>query len=115
MSIFFSVLGTLETANESFAEVANYGLQPNMILYLTREYHLEMATASNVLFFWSAATNFMPLLGAMVADSFLGRYWTILFGCLFCLLVNLDSKAANFQLLVSDKFGANVSILELSS
>ncbi|KAL3500563.1 hypothetical protein ACH5RR_039656 [Cinchona calisaya] len=73
-------------ANESFEQVASYGLQPNMILYLTREYNLKMATGSNILFFWSAATNFMPLLGAVVADSFVGRFQMILFGCVFSLL-----------------------------
>ncbi|XP_027079775.1 protein NRT1/ PTR FAMILY 1.2-like [Coffea arabica] len=73
-------------ANESLAQVASYGLQPNMILYLTREYHLNMATGSNILFLWSAATNLMPLLGAIVADSFLGRFRMILFGCVISLL-----------------------------
>ncbi|CDP16187.1 unnamed protein product [Coffea canephora] len=62
-------------ANEStFEQVASYGLHPNMILYLTRDYHLNMATGSNKLYLWSAATNFMPLLGAIVADSFVGRF-----------------------------------------
>nr|XP_027084852.1 protein NRT1/ PTR FAMILY 1.2-like [Coffea arabica] len=73
-------------ANEAFAQVASYGLQPSMILYLTREYHLNMATGSNIIFLWSAATNFMPLLGAIVADSFLGRFRMILFGCVISLL-----------------------------
>ncbi|XP_071918171.1 protein NRT1/ PTR FAMILY 1.2 [Coffea arabica] len=73
-------------ANEAFAQVASHGLQPDMILYLTREYHLNMATGSNIIFLWSAATNFVPLLGAIVADSFLGRFRTILFGCVISLL-----------------------------
>ncbi|CDP16194.1 unnamed protein product [Coffea canephora] len=87
----FSAKGGFRTmpfilANEAFAQVASYGLQPNMILYLTREYHLNMATGSNIIFLWSAATNLMPLLGAIVADSFLGRFRMILFGCAISLL-----------------------------
>ncbi|KAL0323830.1 UNVERIFIED_CONTAM: protein NRT1/ PTR FAMILY 1.2 [Sesamum calycinum] len=49
----------------------------NMILYLVNEYHMEMATASNILFLWTAANNFMPVLGAAIADSYLGRFCTI--------------------------------------
>ncbi|XP_071919840.1 protein NRT1/ PTR FAMILY 1.1-like [Coffea arabica] len=87
----FSAKGGFRTmpfilANEAFAQVASCGLQPSMILYLTGEYHLNMATGSNIIFLWSAATNFMPLLGATVADSFLGRFRMILFGCVISLL-----------------------------
>ncbi|XP_027083065.2 protein NRT1/ PTR FAMILY 1.2 isoform X1 [Coffea arabica] len=57
-----------------------------MILYLTREYHLKMTTGSNIIFLWSAATNFKPLLSAIVADIFVGRFRMILFGCVFSLL-----------------------------
>ncbi|XP_022152947.1 protein NRT1/ PTR FAMILY 1.2-like [Momordica charantia] len=67
-------------ANESFEKVASYGLLPNMILYLMKDYNLGFAKGNNVLFFWSAATNFMPLLGAFLADSYLGRFLTIGFG-----------------------------------
>ncbi|GFP81864.1 protein nrt1/ ptr family 1.2 [Phtheirospermum japonicum] len=59
--------------NESLEKMATFGVSPNMTLYLMKEYHLGMRSASNVLFLWSSATNFMPLIGAMLADSFLGR------------------------------------------
>ncbi|KAL8474773.1 hypothetical protein ACS0TY_031273 [Phlomoides rotata] len=58
----------------------------NMILYLTEQYHMEMATTSNVLFFWSSACSFTPVIGAIVADSYLGRCHTIGFGSLIYLL-----------------------------
>ncbi|KAK4388846.1 protein NRT1/ PTR FAMILY 1.2 [Sesamum angolense] len=57
--------------------MASYGVMTNMILYLVNEYHMEMATASNILFLWTAANNFMPVLGAAIADSYLGRFYTI--------------------------------------
>ncbi|KAI3454083.1 hypothetical protein Pfo_010746 [Paulownia fortunei] len=72
--------------NEALEKMATFGLMPNMTLYLMKEYHVEMTTASNLLFLWSSATNFMPLLGAMVADSFLGRFYTIGFGSVICLM-----------------------------
>ncbi|KAK6140856.1 hypothetical protein DH2020_025388 [Rehmannia glutinosa] len=74
------------TANEAFEKMATYGLMPNMILYLMKQYNMEMTTASNVLFFWSATTNFMPLVGAIIADSYLDRFYTIGIGSVICLM-----------------------------
>ncbi|XP_011090957.1 protein NRT1/ PTR FAMILY 1.2 isoform X2 [Sesamum indicum] len=71
---------------EALEKMATFGLMPNMTLYLMKEYHMGMTTASNLLFFWSAATNFMPLLGALVADSFLGRFYTIGIGSVISLM-----------------------------
>ncbi|GMY38364.1 protein NRT1/ PTR FAMILY 1.2-like isoform X1 [Fagus crenata] len=73
-------------ANEAFERVASIGLMPNMILYLTRVYGMQIATAANILFLWSAASNFMPILGAFLADSYVGRYWMIGFGSIVSLL-----------------------------
>lgn len=74
-------------ANESFEKVASYGLVPNMILYLIKDYHMGVAKGTNILFFWQAATNFTPILGAFVADSYLGRFLTIGLGSICSLLV----------------------------
>ncbi|KAH6792330.1 Major facilitator superfamily protein [Perilla frutescens var. hirtella] len=71
---------------EALEKMATFGLSPNMTLYLMNDYHMEMTTASNALFMWSAATNFMPLIGAFIADSFLGRFHTIGFGSIICLM-----------------------------
>ncbi|KAM7459373.1 hypothetical protein LguiA_036367 [Lonicera macranthoides] len=76
----------MDAANESMEKVASYGLSPNMILYLMRDYHMEMSSGSNLLFFWSAATNFMPVLGAFLADSCVGRFRMIGFGSIISLL-----------------------------
>ncbi|KAE8700659.1 Protein NRT1/ PTR FAMILY 1.1 [Hibiscus syriacus] len=73
-------------ANESFEKVASYGLVPNMILYLISYYHMGVAKGTNILFFWQAATNFTPILGAFVADSYLGRFLTIGLGSISSLL-----------------------------
>ncbi|GAB4837244.1 hypothetical protein Ancab_002147 [Ancistrocladus abbreviatus] len=73
-------------ANEAFERVASYGLMPNMILYLMREYGMQMSTGTNILFFWSAATNFAPIIGALLADSYVGRFRMIGFGSFLSLL-----------------------------
>ncbi|XP_060205745.1 protein NRT1/ PTR FAMILY 1.1-like [Lycium barbarum] len=75
-------------ANEALEKVASYGLLPNMTFYLMREYKMEITSAQNLLFFWSAATNFLPLVGAFVADSYLGRFLAIGVGSIFSFLGN---------------------------
>ncbi|XP_050234332.1 protein NRT1/ PTR FAMILY 1.2 [Mercurialis annua] len=73
-------------ANEAFEKVSSYGLLPNMIFYLMKDYGLGVAKSANIIFLWNAATNFMPLLGAFISDSYLGRYFTIGLGSIFSLL-----------------------------
>ncbi|WMV22329.1 hypothetical protein MTR67_015714 [Solanum verrucosum] len=74
-------------ANEALENVASCGLLPNMTFYLMREYRMGFTTTQNLLFFWSTATNFMPIVGAVVADSYLGRFLTIGLGSIFSFLL----------------------------
>ncbi|KAJ4883013.1 Protein NRT1/ PTR FAMILY 1.3 [Raphanus sativus] len=67
-------------ASQALEKLAYYGLVPNMILYLTAEYGMGTTEAANILFLWSAATNFFPLIGAFIADSYTGRFPLIGFG-----------------------------------
>lgn len=76
-------------ANEAFEKVASYGLLPNMIMYLMASYGMELATGSTFIYYWSAATNLAPVIGAFLADSFVGRFWMIGLGSIFSLLGTL--------------------------
>lgn len=73
-------------ANESLEKVASYGLLPNMTFYLMKDYSMGVTTAQNLLFYWSSATNFLPIFGAFIADSYIGRFLTIGFGSIFSFL-----------------------------
>ncbi|XP_071685972.1 protein NRT1/ PTR FAMILY 1.2-like [Rutidosis leptorrhynchoides] len=73
-------------ANESFEKVASFGLLPNMIVYLLSDYHMSVAQGTNVLLIWSAATNFLPIIGAFLSDSLLGRFLTIFLGSIFSVM-----------------------------
>ncbi|XAR69301.1 hypothetical protein NMG60_11000836 [Bertholletia excelsa] len=73
-------------ANESFEKVASFGLAPNMIKYLMNDYHMDMATGSNVLFLWNAANNLTPVFGAFIADSYVGRFRMIGLGSIVSFL-----------------------------
>ncbi|XP_073152389.1 protein NRT1/ PTR FAMILY 1.2-like [Henckelia pumila] len=82
-------------ANEAFEKIASFGLQPNMTFYLMIVYHFDAASATNVLFIWNAISHFLPILGAFLSDSYLGRYLVISMGTIttFMGLVVLWSTA----------------------
>ncbi|KAL5850460.1 hypothetical protein ACOSQ3_008512 [Xanthoceras sorbifolium] len=73
-------------ANEAFERVASFGLSPNMIFYLKTQYNMETTTATNLILIWSAVTNILPVVGAIIADSYVGRYPMIGFGSIASLL-----------------------------
>ncbi|KAI7987612.1 Protein NRT1/ PTR FAMILY 1.2 [Camellia lanceoleosa] len=72
--------------NESLEKVASYGLMPNMIFYLIRVYHMEIVTGSIVLSLWSATSNALGIFGAVLSDSYLGRFRVIVIGSISSLL-----------------------------
>ncbi|XP_047168666.1 protein NRT1/ PTR FAMILY 1.2-like [Vigna umbellata] len=76
----------LVLANETFEKVANVGLHVNMILYLLQEYNFDPATAAIIVFLWNAISNFIPMFGAFLSDSWLGRFRVIALGTIIDLV-----------------------------
>ncbi|XP_055810255.1 protein NRT1/ PTR FAMILY 1.2-like [Solanum dulcamara] len=66
--------------NESFERVASYGLQFNMIIYLMTYYGMSAATGTSILGLWGALSNGLAIVGAIVADSYWGRYRVVASG-----------------------------------
>ncbi|CAK9152698.1 unnamed protein product [Ilex paraguariensis] len=56
------------------------GSHANMISYLTQELNMPLVKASNILTNVVGTASLTPLVGALIADSFAGRFWTIIVG-----------------------------------
>lgn len=65
-----------------------------MITYLTQQLNLPMVQASNTLTNFGGTAGFTPLIGALIADSFAGRFWTITVGSV---IYELVKKEKNLQ------------------
>ncbi|XP_060668439.1 protein NRT1/ PTR FAMILY 8.1 [Ziziphus jujuba] len=63
--------------NECCERLAYYGMSTNLVLYFKNRLHQHTATASRNINNWSGTCYITPLIGAFLADSYLGRYWTI--------------------------------------
>jgi hypothetical protein len=84
------IYGFIVVANEALARMASLGLLPNMILYFMGSYRLHLAKATQILLLSSAASNFTPVVGAFIADSYLGRFLGVGLGSFVSFLVCLD-------------------------
>ncbi|KAK6143962.1 hypothetical protein DH2020_020782 [Rehmannia glutinosa] len=84
---------------EVFERMAYYGIASNLVIYLTEKLHEGTVTSSNNVTNWIGTVWMTPLLGAYIADTYLGRYWTFIIAsaiylagmCLLTLAVSLKS------------------------
>ncbi|XP_023887644.2 protein NRT1/ PTR FAMILY 5.4 [Quercus suber] len=65
---------------------AYYGLAGNLITYLTNELHEPLTTAAKNVNTWIGVSTLFPILGAFIADSYLGRFNTIIISSVIFLL-----------------------------
>lgn len=61
-----------------FAERSSYyGMRAILSLYMTEKLGVDKANAGTFMSFFIAGCYFLPLLGGYLADTFFGKYWTI--------------------------------------
>ncbi|CAI0471222.1 unnamed protein product [Linum tenue] len=63
--------------NECCERLAYYGINTNLVNYLKLQLNQRNVAAVNSVTNWSGTCYVTPLLGAFLADAYLGRYWTI--------------------------------------
>lgn len=63
--------------NEFCERLAYYGMSSNLVLYFKHRLKQSSATATKSNQDWGGTCYITPLIGAFVADAYLGRYWTI--------------------------------------
>ncbi|XP_058109266.1 protein NRT1/ PTR FAMILY 8.1-like [Magnolia sinica] len=63
--------------NEFCERLAYYGVNSNLVNYLEGNFNQGTTTAANNVTNWAGTCYITPLIGAFVADAYLGRYWTI--------------------------------------
>ncbi|KAH0455234.1 hypothetical protein IEQ34_015266 [Dendrobium chrysotoxum] len=71
---------------EAFERLAYFGVAPNLVVYLTNKLHQGTVESANNVTNWYGTIMLTPILGAYIADSYLGRYWTFIFSSAVYLL-----------------------------
>ncbi|KAL6630995.1 hypothetical protein ACP70R_028335 [Stipagrostis hirtigluma subsp. patula] len=61
---------------EAFERMAFYGVASNLVVYLTTVLREETVASVRNVNNWTGAVWMTPVVGAYVADAFLGRFWT---------------------------------------
>nr|XP_043607675.1 protein NRT1/ PTR FAMILY 8.3-like [Erigeron canadensis] len=63
--------------NECCERLAYYGISTNLVSYLTKKLHEGNASAARNVTTWQGTCYLTPLIGAVLADAYCGRYWII--------------------------------------
>uniref|UniRef100_A0A0A0KKZ7 Uncharacterized protein n=1 Tax=Cucumis sativus TaxID=3659 RepID=A0A0A0KKZ7_CUCSA len=82
---------------------AFYGASSNLINFLTDQLQQSTAMAAKNVNIWSGTAALLPLLGAFLADCFLGRYRTIVLSSALYVLVPKPLYALTLLLLFFSK------------
>jgi peptide/histidine transporter 3/4 len=67
----------LLTGNECCERLAYYGIAKNLVTYLKTKLHQGNLEAARNVTTWQGTCYLTPLIGAILADSYWGKYWTI--------------------------------------
>ena len=89
-----------------------YGMRAILALYMTERLGVDKGDAGTFMAFFIGACYFFPLIGGLIADNFLGKYWTIvLFSVPYVIaqcLVGIENKYLVIGTLVLLAMGSGV-------
>lgn len=69
-------------AYEAVERMAFYGIASNLVVYLTTQLHEDTVSSVRNVNNWTGAVWMTPILGAYIADAYVGRFWTFTFSSL---------------------------------
>ncbi|OMO87507.1 Proton-dependent oligopeptide transporter family [Corchorus capsularis] len=73
--------------NEVAERLAFFAIAVNMVAYLVREMHQSIPSAATHVTDWIGAAYVLTLVGAFLADAYLGRFLTIIiFSCIYAVV-----------------------------
>lgn len=76
-------------AGYEFVErMAFAGIWANLVVYLTTKLHEGTVSSARNVSNWTGATWLAPLLGAYIADTYWGRFWTFIIFSAVYIMVN---------------------------
>lgn len=75
--IWFLTHYLVYAAVELCERLSSMAIGVNMVTYLNGTLHLPSASSSTIVSNWGGISFLLSLFGGILADSFLGRYWTI--------------------------------------
>jgi len=79
------------TGNECCERLAFFGISTNLVTYLTTKLHEGNASAVRNISIWQGTCYLTPLIGAVLADGYWGRYWTIaVFAVIYFVVIHLS-------------------------
>jgi dipeptide/tripeptide permease len=96
-----------------FERIGGVGVSANLIMYLTGPFGLSTAAAAASVNAWGGTVQVLPLVGAIAADSRLGRYRAVVAACVLYLLVSTE-YCSNKDFVVSSWFGFSYLLLSSS-
>ena len=79
-----------DEANETFEKLAAMSLIANLVVYLNTKYNMDTTASAEVFNIWNGFANFLPLLGAYLADAFVGKFHMLIIGSASSFLVKTD-------------------------
>ncbi|WMV57748.1 hypothetical protein MTR67_051133 [Solanum verrucosum] len=102
--------------NECCERLAFYGISVNLVTYLTKKLHEGNVSAARNVTTWQGTCYLMPLIGAVLADAYWGRYRTIAtFSIIYFVMKNVNCSCIYFISGLPLDLSAKESVFSLAS